>query len=297
MEHAERTDSFAVLRMPNAATRRPVLLVLEGYRPERVHVLEGGETTLGRDPACEIALAESTASRRHARIELSDDGGAPVVTVADLGSTNGTLVNGERVVGTRVLREHDKLRIGGTLFAFLLRDDMELEADRRLIRLATTDELTGLLNRGAFDRELAREFERARRYERSLALMLFDIDHFKRVNDTYGHPIGDQVLRAVGKVVLSTVRACDLPGRYGGEEFAVGLSETSIEGAAAAAERIRKAIAGSVYRTERGDFRITVSTGVVALAGNLGLNDLVRRADAALYEAKQGGRDRIVVDR
>lgn len=295
MDHVEDTDSFPVHRVPHASTRRPVLLVLEGHRPERVHVLAEGGTTLGRDPACEIALVDSTASRRHARIELAHEDGGPVATVADLGSTNGTMVNGERLTGPRVLHEHDKLRIGGTLFAYLLRDDLELEADRRLVRLATTDDLTGLLNRGAFDRELAREFERARRYERPLALMLFDLDHFKRVNDTYGHPIGDQVLRAVGKVVLSTVRACDLSGRYGGEEFAVAYAETTLEGAAAAAERIRKALSRTTFRTDRGEFGVTISAGVGGLTPNVTLNDLVRRTDAALYEAKQAGRDRIVV--
>jgi two-component system cell cycle response regulator len=275
--------------------RHPVLAVLEGDDARRFHELQTGTTVIGRDPNCELPLADATASRRHACVKLERTPLGHTVTVEDMGSTNGTYVNGERVVGRLRLAEHDKLRVGGTLFAYLQRDDLELEADRRLLRLATYDSLTGLLNRNAFLRELAREVERARRYGRDVSLLMLDLDNFKRVNDTWGHPTGDRVLAQLGRILRATTRNCDHAGRYGGEECAVILTETASDGARFAAERIRTAV-------ESADFGlagtpITVSLGGAALVEGIATPEqLVARADAALYVAKRAGRNRVQVD-
>jgi two-component system cell cycle response regulator len=169
----------------------------------------------------------------------------------------------------------------------------------RLEHLATTDPLTALLNRRALSERLTAEMERALRYGSTVALLLLDLDHFKHVNDTHGHLVGDAVLRGVAGLLADEVRACDLVGRYGGEEFLVVLPETDDEGAAAIAERVRERVAGHEFRG-RDDgraLRLTASIGVAAFpaARVEGVEDLFARADAALYRAKADGRDRVRV--
>ena len=287
---------FATKPIPVPSVRMPVLVVLEGDDPQRVFVLGDTPTVLGRDPSCQISLADSTCSRRHARVEMRHRDGEFVAVCDDLGSTNGTFVNGERLAATCTLREHDKVRVGATLFGFLMRDELEMEADRRLLELATVDVLTGLLNRGAFDREFAREFERARRYRRPLTLLLLDIDHFKRINDGFGHPVGDRVLAQIGRIIRANVRTCDLAGRYGGEEMAVLLTETGPSGAGIAAERIRAAVANMGFATSGSPIPVTVSIGIGTVWPECkSVDSLVSVTDEALYAAKAAGRDRVEV--
>ncbi len=289
-----RLDDTTVHSAPalHAHRQHPVLSVLEGDDVHRFHELRPGNTILGRDPTCEIPLADATASRRHAcvRLAMTDDG--PVVEVEDLGSTNGTLINGERVSGVVLLREHDRIRIGGITFAYSQRDEREIEHERRLVRLATYDSLTNLLNRTAFLRELAREVERARRYNRSLALLMVDVDHFKRINDTWGHPTGDRVLAQIGRVLRSVLRTCDHAGRYGGEECGIALVETSYEGALIVAERTRVAVASQPFGLPNTTITISIG-GAVWQEGNTA-EGLLARADTALYAAKNSGRNRVV---
>jgi two-component system cell cycle response regulator len=288
--------TIGAIPTPRATNQRhPVLAVLEGDDARRFHELQIGATFVGRDPSCELPIADATASRRHACLRLERTPLGPVLTVEDLGSTNGTYVNGERLIGSTRLAEHDKLRVGGTLFAYLQRDDLELEADRRLLRLATYDSLTGLLNRNAFLRELAREVERARRYGRAMSLLMLDLDHFKSVNDTWGHPTGDRVLAQIGRILRACTRNCDHAGRYGGEECGVILTETGLEGARVAAERIRSAVASADFGLP--GTRITVSVGGATLSDDIATPEqLVARADAALYAAKNAGRNTICIE-
>jgi two-component system, cell cycle response regulator len=164
-----------------------------------------------------------------------------------------------------------------------------------LAELATRDGLTGLLNRREFLRLLREELERSRRYRRSCTLLLLDIDRFKTVNDTWGHPAGDAVIRAVAGRVLNEVRPMDRAARYGGEEFAMLLPETGVQGAMIAAERIRGAIAATPIAISSDQaVPVTVSIGVAAYpAGGADEQALISSADKALYAAKQGGRDRV----
>ena len=166
----------------------------------------------------------------------------------------------------------------------------ELEAANvRLRALSTTDGLTGVRNRAAFNERLAEEFERARRYDHPLSLLLLDVDHFKSFNDTFGHPAGDGVLQEVVRLVAAAARGTDVVARYGGEEFAVVLPDTDFAGAMVLAERVRRAVANGDWVLRS----VTVSIGVATLSADTGdAAALVREADVALYESKRNGRNR-----
>lgn len=166
--------------------------------------------------------------------------------------------------------------------------------EEELQRLATTDTLTGILNRRQFFILAEQEVERSRRYGRTLALLLYDIDHFKQVNDTFGHQAGDIVLRELAKLVHEQLRRNDIEGRVGGEEFAVLLPETTISEAVVLAERIRGIIESFAINIGETSLHITASFGVTAVKENdVALDSIYKRADSALYEAKNAGRNRV----
>ncbi|MBF0634926.1 MAG: diguanylate cyclase [Nitrospinae bacterium] len=162
-------------------------------------------------------------------------------------------------------------------------------------KLAITDGLTKLFNHRYFQERLAQEFERAKRFSQDLSLILMDIDFFKRVNDTYGHPVGDAILKAVATRISAHLRKIDLTARYGGEEFAILLPQTNVEMALAVAERIREDMAAKPVETDKGDLTVTISLGVcdTSVNGVTGGADLVKKADEALYAAKKDGRNRV----
>lgn len=282
--------------------RRPVLVVLEGAEAQQTWVVDRDNLIIGRDPACGIPLRDPTASRRHSRLwysEPDEEGLPPTVRVQDLGSTNGTTVNGERLSDApRILREHDRIRVGATVMAFEYRELRQIQAEESLRQMAMTDALTSLSNRGIFDREMAREFERCRRYNRQFCLILFDLDHFKRVNDTWGHPVGDRVLAQVAAAIRGCLRHVDLAARLGGEEFAVLLTETNAEGAAVAGERVRHAVGSLAMAVGDEPVQVTASVGVVTWSPMFATAaEMVAAADKTLYRAKAAGRNRTLVTR
>jgi len=168
---------------------------------------------------------------------------------------------------------------------------------RRLEELATTDGLTGLPNHRVFQDELTRQLAQSVRFNTETSIILCDVDKFKNVNDTYGHPVGDMVLRALGETMRrNVVRDTDLPARYGGEEFAIVCAGTDTKGAVKLAEKIRKDLEGQVFRTDKGELRCTISMGVATFPHHArSKEDLVERSDAALYAAKEGGRNQVRV--
>lgn len=167
-------------------------------------------------------------------------------------------------------------------------------AHEQLRRLVNTDALTGACSRRYFLERLNAELRRARRYNEDVALLMLDIDHFKKVNDAYGHPGGDAVLARFAECCRSVLRAHDLLGRLGGEEFAIVLPHTDAEGARCVAEKLRLAVAESVTATDMGEARITVSVGVaMQWPDEHECEPLIARADRALYAAKSGGRNRV----
>jgi diguanylate cyclase (GGDEF)-like protein len=170
-------------------------------------------------------------------------------------------------------------------------------AQAELRRLASTDELTGVANRRWFTSMARRELERCRRYGHPLALLMIDVDHFKRVNDNYGHAVGDEVLKTFARVLEGSLRSVDLLGRMGGEEFAVVLPETNPTAAANTAERLRAAVEALAFPLEDGTaLCLTASVGIgVASPEGETLDSLLARADEGLYAAKRGGRNRVIV--
>jgi two-component system, cell cycle response regulator len=186
-------------------------------------------------------------------------------------------------------------RLGVHLRLRRLQEELH-EKNEVLERLSTTDTLTGLRNRRSVDHALADEFERSRRYGNPLSVMIADIDHFKRVNDRYGHPIGDAALRHVAERLAAQVRKTDVAARYGGEEFLIVLPETARDGAAVLGERIRAAVEHAPLDLAGGGrLDLTISIGAAEKNPADAATDLVAAADRALYEAKAGGRNRLVI--
>jgi len=273
---------------------RPVLIMLDGNDVNRRYRIDKSEVLIGRDVMSDIVLHDSRCSRHHAKLvyenfEQTDE--MPQIKLFDNGSTNGCFVNGVRV-NDFLLHDRDKILLGSSLFGYFMRDEFELEADQRLFFLARNDALTGLLNRGIFNMEIQKEFDRARRYGRELSLVMVDIDHFKHFNDHYGHQMGDFVLQEIGRLVRANIRANDLGARYGGEEFAIILPETGLEGGLIQAERLRMAVCQHPFAKDETSVQITISLGIASSESQmLSTDDLIKDSDRALYQAKAEGRN------
>lgn len=245
---------------------------------------------IGRDAACTVSNGHGSVSRRHARVEPLADGRHQVI---DLNSTNGTFVNNVRVARSAVVNDGDYLRVGECLYRFLAGGNIEAEYHEEIHRLSIIDPLTGVHNRRSLTEFLDREVERAKRHARPLSVVLFDIDHFKKINDQLGHTAGDFTLRDLAARAKELTRADELLARYGGEEFALVLPETPLDRALVTAERFRRAVAADPFTFEGRSFPVTVSAGVGVLpaGGQTTPADLLRRADECLYEAKRAGRN------
>jgi len=213
----------------------------------------------------------------------------------DLGSTNGTFLNGARVkVGD--LKDGDKIQIGSnTVLKFSLQDELEEQFQKNIYESATRDGLTRVYNKKYFMDTMRKEFAYCLRHRVPLSLLMLDVDHFKRINDTYGHQAGDQVLIRVAQKIAETIRVEDLLARYGGEEFALMLREATDDQALACAERVRRAVEGAELFASGTPLKITVSVGVATLLDSdySQPEELIATADKYLYRAKHGGRNRV----
>jgi len=169
-------------------------------------------------------------------------------------------------------------------------------ANDKLEKLSMTDRLTGLLNRGTWENLVDAEYERYRRYGQATSLVMFDIDHFKKVNDTYGHLAGDEVIKHTAETTRNSIRQSDTAGRYGGEEFGIILPETDAENARIICERIREAIETSLVQTTAGEIKYTISMGISQLTETPeNYMQWMQKADEALYQAKESGRNKVIV--
>jgi diguanylate cyclase (GGDEF)-like protein len=267
------------------------IVVIYGAELGRRIPLGTGETECGRSVQTGIPLEDDAVSRRHARFAWT--GSSFIVT--DLGSTNGTFVN-DTSVRERTLKDGDQVKIGHTIFKFICGGNIELSYHEEIYRLMTFDGLTQINNKRSFETALDREVSRAHRYDRPLTLALFDIDHFKRVNDEVGHLAGDAVLRQLASLVNGNIRREDLVARVGGEEFALLLPELTAAQGRIAAEKLRALIARTPCKFEEQTIPITASFGVAQLVAKptMEAKELYRAADEHLYEAKRGGRNRVV---
>jgi diguanylate cyclase (GGDEF)-like protein len=245
---------------------------------------------IGRSSKNDLFLDQESISRHHARITFDGQ----QYWVADNNSTNGTYVNDEAVREQR-LRDGDQVRIGRSILKFMTGENIEVHYHEEIYRLMTVDGLTQVFNRRYFNEALEREFNRSKRYDRALSLIGFDIDHFKRVNDTHGHLAGDNLLRQIATAVKPRLRREDIFARTGGEEFGILLPEIAVDGARITAEKVRRIVESTPLRYEQQVIPVTVSLGIAQMvATDTTPEELYKRADEKLYEAKQGGRNRVV---
>jgi diguanylate cyclase (GGDEF)-like protein len=245
---------------------------------------------LGRDVKCDICIEDPSVSRVHARFQPDGEG----FVVCDLQSTNGTSVNRVAVRQCK-LKDGDDVRFGNCIYRFLAGGNVEAQYHEEVHRLAIIDVLTHIPNRRYLFQFLEQELSRAARYRRPLAMVLFDVDHFKAVNDRFGHLGGDYTLRELAGQVQRTVRREGVFARYGGEEFAVVLPEADLAVGRTVAERIRARVEQHPFTYGGARFSITVSMGVAATDGQAPLtpNEFISLADARLFQAKREGRNRV----
>lgn len=279
---------------PELLTRdRATLTVLSGPDTGRVFPVKG-TPVFGRGRECEVRVDDTSVSRAHARIVTK---GGLHWFLEDLKSRNGTFVNGTRVV-RHELSDGDHIQLGASLrFRFSITNGEEEGVLRKLYEASVRDGLTGAFNRKHFNERLAVEVSYSIRHGTELSLVMFDIDHFKRVNDEYGHLAGDRVLTALTGVMQHTVRAEDILARYGGEEFAIIARGTNLAGAMSLGERVRGMAERLSIPFEGRALRVTVSVGVAVFSELQGKRDsagLIARADSCLYLAKETGRNRVV---
>jgi two-component system, cell cycle response regulator len=280
-------------KAPTPAEREhPVLLMVSGPQQGMVFSLRDRQV-VGRGDDADIVLADDSVSRTHARIVRRSG----ATFIEDLESRNGTFVEGRLVRAPTMLREGAYVRFGPVSLARLrTMDDLELGALRFLHETTLRDPLTRLHNRRYLDERLRSEFSFATRHEAPLALLLVDIDHFKRVNDEHGHQAGDFVLRLVAASIQRLMRPEDVVARYGGEEFVVIARNTGLRNGVIFAERIRTRIAALQPAWDGQELGVTVSVGVTAIeagSGHSSAEAMLQAADDALYDAKTAGRNRI----
>lgn len=275
-----------------AHIKRPCLVMIRGDFIGEVYDLVDDVTMIGRSDDVDLTISDTSISRRHAMLVNRVEG----FFVSDLGSTNGTFVNKELVNSARRVNEGDKLTLGAVTFKFTFQDKDDTEYHLLLRNMAIKDGLTRIYNKRYFMELLSKEYEYNRRNQTGLSIVMFDLDHFKEVNDSYGHVAGDQVLRELAQLVETEARGYDSFARYGGEEFVFLMRGAPLDAAVGLAERVRCSIEGHEFKFEDKALKVTASLGVSYWAGGDDVacpEQIVEMVDKHLYEAKNGGRNRI----
>lgn len=264
------------------------LVLIYGADLGRRHPLLG-EVSIGREDSNTIVVDLAGVSRRHARISRRTDGWL----VADTDSTNGTYVNGSEILREQLLSNGDLIKLGGAIFKFIAGSNVEAQFYEEIYRLTILDGLTSVPNKRYLSDFLDREIARSSRHRRPLSLAILDIDHFKEVNDTYGHVAGDYVLEEMVRLIQKHVRREQLLARYGGEEFVLVLPETDLDEARAFCEKMRSMVQQTTFQFDGHELGITVSIGVATLGSPASMEGLVQAADEELLRAKRSGRNRV----
>jgi diguanylate cyclase (GGDEF)-like protein len=288
----EQTRLFEAPVAPGSGKRdRAYLVVLAGASVGEMYKVEGNKTIIGRGQKAQIRLFDDGISREHAQILVEGNH----IFLQDLGSTNGTFCNGLKV-DRKQLADGDKILVGSTtILKFTYHDNLDEIFQKQMYESALRDGLTKAFNKKYFTDRLESEFTFSTRHASPLALVLFDIDHFKKVNDTHGHQAGDHVLAEISTLLTGALRAEDVFARYGGEEFAVICRGSDLTQAQVVGERLRKAVETHRFVYDGTHIPVTISVGIAVLPNPAvkDANDIVAFADQALYKSKNGGRNRV----
>lgn len=254
----------------------------------------------GRSPQAAIFIDEPSVSRKHAKIFAHND----KVTIEDLGSSNGTFVNDEPVKEKITIQSGDMIRLGTVMLKYFSSSDMDNMVHDKIYRKVTVDAGTGVFNKRYLQDTLKSEFKVSRSYNQDVAVIYYDLDFFKKVNDNYGHEAGDQILKESAQLVRKIIRKQDVLCRLGGEEFVIILPSTNASTAAELAERIRKNMEGYVFNIEQSvpgsskktvvPHKQTLSLGVASIVPAMKeAKELLQAADERLYKSKQTGRNKV----
>jgi len=273
-------------RPPSAGP--PCLVIISGDDIGRRFELGTQEVSIGRADTCTICVNTDQVSRKHATVQSI----LGKYYLVDMRSTNGTFVNEQKVERAKLL-DGDQIRVGKTVLKYT-ESHVEQRYFEHAFNLASMDSLTGAFNKRYFDESFGKEVLRSQQMSTQLCIVLFDIDHFKKINDTYGHPAGDAVLKNVAGAVASQLRDGDALFRVGGEEFALVLSATPRDLAVQAAEAVRGLVESLVTDFMGTRITATLSLGVAELVSGEQPAALYQRVDEQLYAAKRGGRNRVM---
>ncbi len=290
-DHETRVTKISKIQERLIAAGESCLVEIHGPELGKKYALDEEEFTIGRDVKNNIVVDLDNVSRRHAKITTRDGKS----TVEDLKSTNGTYLNDEEVKVETPLRTGDYVKVGGSIFKFLSGGNIESLYHEEIYQLTIVDGLTQINNKRFFLEFLEREMGRCHRYNRALSMIMFDLDHFKKINDVNGHLAGDYVLRELAQNLKHRIRKEECFARYGGEEFAVVMPEAGPENARRFAEKIRKIVADHPFTFEQKEIEVTISVGVADMTGDMTEPlQFIKVADANLYKAKKAGRNRVV---
>ena len=267
------------------------LVILRGKDGGKLFDLIDKNVSVGRNPDNTITLESESVSRYHFKLSLENQ----EWTLQDANSINGTYVNNEKIKGATALKKGDTIKVGNVAIKYIPQGDPERLSYDKLQWEANRDLHTGCYNKTYFTKALDLQFKKAKVSEIFLSLIVFDIDHFKKINDTYGHDAGDYVLKEITETIQKqSVRPSDIFARYGGEEFVILLLKTEFTKALEIAEDIRKGLEAHNFIYEDRKFTVTASFGVADYKKDVPTSaDLFKRADSALYKAKSEGRNNV----
>jgi two-component system cell cycle response regulator len=282
-------------RIEDATKAPPCIVMLEGPAGYvgKQWPIDRSDMIIGRSMTSGVFIDDRSVSRSHAKLSaVSGD-----VFILDLESSNRTVVNEDPIpplVAVK-LKNNDQIKTGNVLFKFLERGSIEAHAIEQLQTKSEKDPLTGIFNKGALQMKGTESFKRARLLKVPMSIAVFDIDHFKKVNDTYGHPAGDFVLKEMAAVIgTKLIRLDDYFARYGGEEFVVLLFGSNLQQAIEIGERLRATIEGHQFMYQGTKMPVTISVGVATKEGEINSwEELFAKADTAMYQSKRAGRNRV----
>ncbi len=279
---------------PLPREQTPALLVVSGPQIGRSFPIDKDEFMIGRVDSCDLVVEDDLVSRHHCKFIVSKEG----TLLADLASTNGTLLNGHRMDRT-FLKEGDQIQVGSsTILKYHLQEDVELKFLAELYDAATKDFLTGAYSKKYFMDRLNSEFDYGKRNNGQLSVLVLDLDFFKKINDTYGHLMGDFTLKKVAQHLTNSTRKHDLVARFGGEEFIIFMRDCDSKQALALAEHLRAGIAALKIESNGKSLHVTTSIGIATMNETnrdqfVNVESLIGFADSRLYEAKKDGRNRV----